>query len=311
VQPRDVMVAGLVAAVWGFNFVVIAVGVDEFPPLLFAVLRFVAAALPAVFFVGRPCVAWRWILLIGLTLAAGQYGLLFTAIHLGLPAGLASVLLQSQAAFTMALAVAVLGERVYLRQVVGLLVAFGGMALIAVDLGAGGSLLAFALCIGAAACWSVGNIGIRQARPANMLNLMVWISVVPPVPLLGLSLLLEGPRDAWTALRGIDAAGLGAIVYIAYLSTLVAFGLWAWLIGRYGAATVAPYSLLVPVLGLSSAAIVLDEPLTLPRIVAALLVVGGIGVASVRFRRGPRRPASAPPYVIQADRASSGEVART
>jgi O-acetylserine/cysteine efflux transporter len=310
-KPRDVLAAILVAAVWGFNFVVIAVGVDEFPPLLFAVLRFVAAALPAVFFVGRPCVAWRWILLIGLSLAAGQYGLLFTAIHLGLPAGLASVLLQAQAAFTMALAVAVLGERIHPRQVVGLLVASGGMVLIAVDLDAGGSLLAFALCIGAAACWSVGNVGIRQARPANMLNLMVWISVVPPVPLLGLSLLLEGPHEAWVALRGIDAAGLGAIVYIAYLSTLVAFGLWAWLIGRYGAAMVAPYSLLVPIFGLSSTAIVLDEQLTLPRIVAALLVVGGIGIASVRFRRGTKRPASAPSSVIEADRPSAGEVART
>jgi O-acetylserine/cysteine efflux transporter len=264
------------------------VGVDAFPPVLFAAIRFTVAAIPAVFFVGRPCVRWRWIVLIGLSLGAGQYALLFTAIHLGMPAGLSSVVLQTQAVFTIAIAAATLGERVTVRQLVGLVVAFAGILLVGLDLDQSSPLPAFLLCLVAAACWGLGNVGIRKARPSNMLNLMVWISVVPPVPLFLLSLALEGPRADLAAITHVDTAGLGAIVYIAYLSTLLAFGLWGWLIRTYDASLVAPYSLLVPIFSLSATAVFLNERLTPVRLLAAVLVVGGIAVASLRLRRPSR-----------------------
>lgn len=290
-RPRHILVATLVAAIWGFNFVTIAVGVDAFPPLLFAALRFACAFFPAVLFVGRPCVSWRWLLTIGLTLGAGQYATLFVAVHLGLPSGLSSVVLQSQALFTIAIAAATLGERVTRRQVLGLLVAVAGMVAIGVTLGEGSPLPAFLLCVAAAASWSVGNVAIRAARPPNTLNLMVWISAFPPLPLLGLSLLFEGPGAATDAFGRLDLAGLGSLAYIAYAATLCGFGLWGWLMQRYDAGVVAPYSLLVPVFSLTATAVFLRERMSPAQIGAAVLVIAGVAIASLRPGRRAPEPA--------------------
>lgn len=282
---RHVALATAVMALWGFNFVVIDVGLNSFPPLLFAALRFVVAAIPAVFFVGLPCVSWWWIIVIALPLGVGQFGLLFTGMQLGLPAGLASLVLQSQAVFTLLLAAALLHERIRGAQAAGLLLAFAGIAVAGFDLGQTSPLLAFCLGIGAAAMWGVANVAIRKARPPDTFNLIVWISVVPPVPLFALSLLTEGPTANLEAIRDISLGGLGALAYISYLSTVVGFGVWGWLLRRYDAGVVAPYSLLVPIFGLSSAALVLDERFGPMRMIAAALIIGGVALVSTRRRR--------------------------
>ncbi|MBM7784077.1 EamA family transporter [Tenggerimyces flavus] len=293
-RPRHVLLALIVAAIWGFNFVVIDVGVNEFPPLLFAALRFAVVAIPAVFFVGMPKVQWRWILLISVGVCAGQFGLLFTAIHAGMPAGLASLVLQAQAIFTLVLGSIFLGERIQLRQVLGLAIAFGGIALVGFDLGQGSPLVAFALCIGAAAAWAVGNVGIRKARATNILNMWVWVSLLAPVPLLALSLVFEGPRADLEALRNLSLPGIASLAYIAYISTLVGYGIWGVLMRRYNAGVVAAYALLVPIFGLSSAAVFLDERITPTRIVAGVLIVGGVALTSLRLRRKKAEPVTEP-----------------
>jgi O-acetylserine/cysteine efflux transporter len=299
-KPRHVAIAVVIAAIWGLNFVVIDVGLASLPPLLFAGVRFVAAAFPAVLFVRRPAIPWRWFALTGLPLGVGQFGLLFIGMHIGMPAGLSSLVLQTQALFTAMFAAVMLRERPRRTQLAGMVVAFGGISLIGLSLGQGSPLLAFALCVGAAGMWGLANIGLRRAQPPDAFAFVVWVSLVPPLPLLALSVIFEGPRTDLHALAHVSAGGVGALFYVAYVSTLVGFGAWGWLMRRYDAGQVAMYSLLVPPFGMSSAALFLGERITVTDAVAALLIVGGVGLGSVRRRRTAARPESLPqPAVVR------------
>ena len=208
---RDILIATVVAAVWGLNFVVIEVGLRELPPLLFAALRFTLVAFPAVLLVGRPRVPARLVVLVGLFLGVGQFGLLFVGMDLGVPAGLASLVLQCQAMFTLGLAAMVLGERPTARQLAGCAVAFSGIALIATGRAGGVSLAGLALCVAAAASWGASNVTTRIARPPDALALLVWASLVPPLPLAALSLTFEGPHAIGDAFAGVGAAGVFAL----------------------------------------------------------------------------------------------------
>ncbi len=309
--------AVLVAAVWGVNFVVIELGLGHFPPLLFSALRFLVAALPAVFFVGRPKVAWKWIIGVGLALGVAKFGLLFIGMDRGMPAGLSSLVLQIQAVFTAVFAAVVLSERPGRMRVLGMAVALGGIALAAVDEGTSGPLLAFLLVIAAAACWGVSNVLTRKASPPDALNFMIWVSTVPVLPLLALSLLFEGPDADLAALRALDWSGAGTIVYVAWGATVFGFGAWGFLLRRYPASAVAPYSLLVPVFGMSSAALLLDESVSPLRWGAAVLLVGGVALTSLSRATAPgaRAPAPAvaagpPPPDASASRTPSSATSR-
>ncbi|MFJ7944182.1 EamA family transporter [Streptomyces sp. NPDC096354] len=287
-RPLHIALAALVAAVWGVNFVVIEVGLGHFPPLLFSALRFLVAALPAVFFVGRPKVAWKWIVGVGLVLGVAKFGLLFIGMDRGMPAGLSSLVLQVQAVFTALFAALALGERPGRGRVLGMAVALAGIGVAAVDEGASGPVLAFVLVIAAAACWGVSNVLTRKAAPPDSLNFMVWVSTVPVLPLLGLSLLFEGwDRDA-DALAALDWSGVGIIVYVAWITTVFGFGAWGFLLRHHPASSVAPFTLLVPVFGMSFAALLLDESVSPLRWCAAALLVGGVALTSLAGTRRPR-----------------------
>ncbi|WP_344529004.1 EamA family transporter [Streptomyces rectiviolaceus] len=286
-RPAHVLLAVLVAAVWGVNFVVIEVGLDHFPPLLFSALRFLVAALPAVFFVGPPKVAWKWIVGVGLVLGVAKFGLLFIGMDAGMPAGMSSLVLQIQAVFTALFAFVALGERPGRVRLSGMLIALAGIGVAAVDEGEAGPLTAFALLIGAAACWGASNVLTRKASPPDALNFMVWVSTVPVLPLLGLSLLFEGPTADLDALSSLDLQGVGIIVYVAWITTVFGFGAWGYLLRRHPASTVAPFSLLVPVFGMSAAGLVLDESVSTLGWCAAALLVVGVGLTSLAgVRRG-------------------------
>ncbi|MFE6407724.1 EamA family transporter [Streptomyces sp. NPDC057837] len=293
-RPAHLTLAVLVAAVWGVNFTVIEIGLDHFPPLLFSALRFLTAALPAVFFVGRPKVAWKWIVAVGLVLGVAKFGLLFVGMDAGMPAGLSSLVLQIQAVFTAAVAALALGERPSRIRLLGMLVALSGIAVAAVDEGASGPLGAFALVVAAAACWGASNVLTRRAAPADSLNFMVWVSTVPVLPLLALSLLVEGPDRDLAALRALDWQGAGTVVYVAWITTVFGFGVWGFLLRHHPASTVAPFSLLVPVFGMSSAALFLGEEVSPLRWCAAALLVGGVALTSLPSRRTPPTPATGP-----------------
>ncbi|MFJ1650153.1 EamA family transporter [Streptomyces sp. NPDC088337] len=310
-RPAHVLLAVLVAAVWGVNFTVIEVGLGHFPPLLFSALRFLAAAVPAVFLVGRPKVAWKWIVAVGLVLGVAKFGLLFVGMDAGMPAGLSSLVLQIQAVFTALFAFLALGERPSGIRVLGMGVALAGIGVAAVDEGAAGPVGAFALVVAAAACWGVSNVLTRKAAPPDALNFMVWVSTVPVLPLLGLSLLLEGPSRDLAALRALDWQGAGTVLYVAWITTVFGFGAWGLLLRRHPASTVAPFSLLVPVFGMSAAALFLGESVSPLRWCAAALLVGGVALTSVTpgRRREPSPDPAPEPAAAHTDVLAAAEPA--
>jgi O-acetylserine/cysteine efflux transporter len=265
-----------VAALWGVNFVVIRVGLGDFPPLLLAALRFVVAALP-VFFLPRPPLPWIKLTAVGLALFVGQFGFLFSGMANGMPAGLASVTLQSQAFFTVVIATLIYGERPNRRQWGGIGVALAGLAVIGATAGTDGfTLQGLVLVIAAALSWAIGNVLLRSCPKMEMLPAMVWLSLVPPLPLFGLSLLIEGPHAITLALMSVSWAGIGSIAYLAVVATLIGFGIWGQLIKQYPVSTVAPFSLLVPIFGTLAAALLLGERFSAQRLCGMVLVVAGL-----------------------------------
>ena len=289
---RSVALVVLVAAVWGVNFVVIHVGLDHFPPLLFNALRFTCMAVPAIFLVGRPRIAWRYVLGFGFLLGVVKFGLLFVSLDLGMPAGLASLLLQLQVIFTIVFAGFLLRERPRRQQMAGAAVAFAGLAVIGIDRAAAAPALPFLLVLAAAAAWGVTNVITRVAQPPDPLAMLVWASLVPPLPLLGLSLLFEGPAEIGDALAGIDAEAIAALVFVAGVSGLFGFAVWTTLLKRHSAASVTPFALLVPVFGIASAAVALGERPSALELGGAVLICAGLA-ATLLPARGRARVAAA------------------
>jgi O-acetylserine/cysteine efflux transporter len=283
-KPRDLLLALAVVVAWGVNFVVIEVGLENFPPLLFSALRFFLAAVPAIFVLGRPRVAWRYVIAVGLALGVAKFGLLFIAMDRGVPAGLSSLVLQSQVIFTVLFAIVVLRERPRRTQLLGILIACAGMVLIMLDRGLSAPLGALSLVIAAGACWGVSNTVTRHARPQDTLRFMVWVSAVAVVPLLLLSLLTEGPQADVDALGSIDLTGIGALGYLAFVATLFGFGVWGYLLRQYDASTVAPFSLLVPVVGMGAAWLLRGEAIGVQQAIAAVLIIGGMACTVIRRR---------------------------
>ena len=262
----DWLSALIVIVVWGLNFVVMKWGLATVSPLLLCALRFMAASLPFLLFVRPPKnLSWGLLAAYGLVQGVGQFGLLFTGMKLGMPAGMASVVLQTQAFITMLMAAVLLGEKPQRWQWIGLTIAIAGLVLIGAAHGDGASqmtLLGFLFTVGAAAMWASSNLLTRMAAKQGTyepVSFIVWTSLFPIIPLLLLSLWLDGAAQMVQQLQAVGLRELGVIAYLALLSTLLGYGLWTRLLQRYAASTVAPLSLLVPVIGLLSAMLLLGE----------------------------------------------------
>jgi O-acetylserine/cysteine efflux transporter len=286
-----IALAVLIAAIWGFNFVVIRLGLDAFPPLLFNGLRFAVASLPFLLFFRSPGVPWRWVIGVGLVLGVMKFSLLFLAMAWGMPAGLASVVMQAQALFSVVFAALLLGERPRRMQWFGLSIAAGGLAVIATDMDGHVGLIAFLTLIAAAACWGFANIMTRRAAAPKPLAFMIWVSAVPPLPMFGLSWIFEGPDAIAAAFAGIELRGAMAVLYIGLLSTTACFAGWSLLLRQHNASLVAPFTLLVPVFGLLSAWAVLDEMPSTIKLGGAALILLGLLVNAGLLRRLLQQPA--------------------
>ncbi len=275
-----------VIVAWGLNFVVMKWGLLTLSPLLLSALRFAGASLPLLLFVRRPAnLPWALLAAYGLVQGVGQFGLLFTGLKVGMPAGMASVVLQAQAFITVLMAAAWLHERPQPWQWWGMVIAALGLVFIGSAHGASMrdmTLTGFVLTLGSAAMWSLATLITRHAArhgDYDAVPFIVWSSVFPIVPLLALSAWLEGGVVAVQAqLLALGWRELGVVAYLAGASTLLGYGLWTQLLQRYSASTVGPLSMPVPVIGLLAAMLLLGERPTPLQWLGTLGVLAGMAL---------------------------------
>ncbi|KQT02599.1 EamA family transporter [Cellulomonas sp. Leaf395] len=295
---RDRLIAALVAVLWGLNFPAIHLSLEQFPPFFLVALRFALIAIPTVLLVRPPTAPWRWIGLYGLGFGVLQFVFLYLAMSTGMPAGLASLVLQSSAPFTVMLAGVFLRERITARQGAGILLAVAGLAGIAVHragLAGGATLMPVLLTLCGGLGWAIGNLGSRramQASPGEPFRLLLWMSVVPPLPMLALSLVVEGPAAIAGSFHGLTSTqgllALGGLLFTVVVATLVGSGLWTALMGRHPSSTVAPFSMLVPVVGIAASWLLLRERTSPTELACGALVLTGVLLGSMGRRREPR-----------------------
>ena len=278
--PKDLALGLLIIFAWGFNFVVIKWGLDDMSPMMLGGARFLILALVGSFFFKRPNTPLKWCVLYALSLNFGQFALLFSAMTFGMPAGLASLVLQSQAIFTLIFSVLLLKEYVRPYQILAIGVASAGLGVI----GAAGedtsmTVLGFALTLAAASSWALGNIttkAIIQKGYDASLSLIVWSCWIAPIPFFICAYFVDGPSSMWADIIHIDFKTLATLAYLSVFATLGGYGLWSYLMSRYPAGTVAPLSLGVPVVGLTTSAIVLNEQISHQQWVGIAIVLVGL-----------------------------------
>lgn len=285
-NPRHIALALAVVVIWGVNFVAISHALDGFPPILLAALRFALTGTAALFFPRPKEVRWFWIAGISTFMFFGQYVLLFTSMADGMPDGLASLVLQSQAPFTVLAAALLLGEKTGPRQAAGIAAAVAGLVVIGAGRGGNVPLSSLLLAIAAGASWALGSICNRKAGAVNGFALMVWASLYAAPPLFLTSLLSEGPHRIGHAFAHLHAGPVLGLLYVVLLSTFVGMGAWVVLITKYPASAVAPYTLGVPPVGILAALIANGERMTALEVAGSLVVLAGL-VAIVSPRRSP------------------------
>ena len=297
-STRQWLMALCIITIWGLNFVVIKVGLSGgVPPFLLGCLRFVLVFFPAVLWVPRPRLDWRWLLAYGLTINLGQFALLFWAMSVGMPAGLASLVLQAQVLFTLGLSVLLWRERLHAVNVAGLLIAIGGLWMLGMQsltnapASSQMTLAGLLLTLGAAFSWACGNVinkHMMNRRPADgrpasggasdLLGVVVWSAAVPILPFALLAWWFEGPQRLTAVWTNLHWGTVLAVAYLAYAATILGYTLWGTLLTRLPTSTVAPLTLLVPVVGLSSAWLLLGEQLSALQMAGAATILTGLGV---------------------------------
>ncbi|MBW9109528.1 EamA family transporter [Microbacterium ureisolvens] len=284
---RDMVLAAAVASFWGFNFVVIDWGMTGVPPLLFVAIRFLVVAL-AVFVVPRPRTSWRTVLGVGLFMSLGQFGLLYTSMALGLQPGLAALVLQAQAVFTILIAAAALRERPTAPQIAGVAIGVVGLAIVAAGRGGDAPALAVALALAAAFSWGIGNVISRRAGSVSgpgrlgSLSLTVWSALVVPIPALMLSFVVEGPTAIAAGIAAFGWQSALSTLYTSVLCTIIGYSIWNGLLARNPSAAVVPWVLLAPVVAMTSAALLLGQVPTPAELIGGILLVGGVLVTGLR-----------------------------
>lgn len=286
---RDRLLACFVAVCWGVNFPATELALQHFPPLFMVALRFGLVSLPALLLVPRPAVQLRWLIGVGLGIGILQFAFLYLGMAAGMPSGLASLVLQASAPFTVLIAGVWLHERLSVRQFAGVAIAVAGLAVIAVHRSQTAPWLPVVLTLCGALGWAIGNVCSRQAKAPNALHLTLWSATVPPIPMLALALGVEGPQRIGRSLATVFTvqalpADLG-LLYVVVVATLVGYGIWNSLLARHPSNVVAPFSMLVPVVGVLSSWIAFGEVLDAAELIAGALVVLGVLFASGRVPR--------------------------
>ncbi|MEB0077903.1 EamA family transporter [Pseudomonas sp. CCI3.2] len=281
---KDALLALLVVIVWGLNFVVIKIGLHDMPPFLLAGLRFSLVAIPAVFFVRRPSVPLRWMFAYGIFISFGQFAFLFLAIKMGMPAGIASLVIQTQAFFTMILGSLLLTEKLKFHHLVGMLVASVGIGMLAkggmeASEGSSITLSTLLLTLGAALSWAFGNITnkiIVRNSDISLFSLVVWSALIPIIPFFGCSWIFEGSGTISESLAVLSGQTILSLIYLALFATVFGYAVWGYLLKKYETWRIAPLSLLVPIVGIVAANLILGESLSMLQVAGAVIVLIGL-----------------------------------
>lgn len=296
-KRKDLILALLVVIVWGVNFTVIKLGLSGVPSMLLVALRYLFTALPAIFFIKKPKLEWKYIILYGFIVGVAQFACLFYAMEIGMPASLASIIVQIQAFISPLLGLIILKEKLKLKQVIGILIAALGLFFIGRAAGVNGissvPIAPLILTIFAAVFWSASSIIARscsersaaKGEKLDMLGLVVWSSLVPPIPILGFALLLDTPKTLINAVTNLNMVSIFAVLYLAFASTLFGYGVWSNLLAKYPISKIAPLSLLVPITGLLTARIVLSEKLLQTQWIGASIILFGLIITNIDFRQ--------------------------
>ncbi|MFA9422411.1 MAG: EamA family transporter [Sedimentibacter sp.] len=295
-KKKDIMLALLTVLIWGVNFTVIKLGLSGVPSMLLVVLRYLATAFPAIFFIKKPKIEWKYIIIYGLFVGVLQFSSLFYAMELGMPAGLASIILQFQAFASPAFAFIFLKEKLKAKQIIGSLVAIGGLTIIAMETVSGGiseiPILAIILTIATPVFWAASNIIARVASDKaaangdklDMFGLVIWSALIPPIPILIFALMIDTPETLINAILNMNGMSIFAVFYLAFGATLFGYGVWGMLVAKYPMGKVAPITLLVPIIGLLTANIVLHEQLSSMQWIGASVILLGLLITNLNFK---------------------------
>lgn len=271
-----IFLISLVVLVWGLNFIAIKLGLSGFPPIFLCFLRMFFTCFPAIFFIKFPETSLRLVVLYGLFMFALPFSLLFLSLHTGFTPGFASLVLQMQTFFTVLLAIFLLGERLNGRQIGAMLLSFSGIGIAGLNINGTSTLSGFFMLLGAAFCWGIGNLSAKKIGKVNILALVIWGSLFTLPFLLSLSLLVEGSERILLSMKGLTFISAGSIAYIVYASTLFGYGVWSWMLSRYRLPTIAPFTLMVPIIALTSSALFTGEPIQSWKLCAAFLIITGL-----------------------------------
>ena len=292
--PRHTFLALLVVVIWGLNFLAIDIGLADVPPLVFLALRFILVAIPAIFFIKPPKIGWRNVLLIGAFLSLGQFALLYLSLSLGMPPGLASLLLQTQVVLSVIVSAILLRERPTKRQLTGIVVGMAGLAVVVVGHSYAAPWLPVVILLLAALSWAIGNVLSRRAKVASGLSLVVWSGLVVPIPSLALAMVVDSPAVVVDSLAHLSVAAILSTVYTAVAASLIGYGIWNTLLSKYPTSAVVPFTLLVPVVGIIAAWIVVNEQPSLTEMLGGAVMLAGLAIAVIVRAPWRARPIAEP-----------------
>ena len=294
-KRKDILLSILLVTLWGLNFTVIKLGLGGVPSMLLVALRYLFTAFPAIFFIKKPKTELKYIILYGLMVGVGQFSCLFYSMQIGMPAGIASIVLQIQAFISPVLAMIFLNEKINKKQIIGFLTAAVGLALIAAASAGDNTnkipVLAFVLLLCAPLFWAISNIVLRIAsdkaaakgEKLNTISMVVWSGLIPPIPMIGLALMLDTPETLVNVLKNLSGISIFAVIYLAFAATLTGYGIWSMLVSTYPMSIVAPIPLLVPVVALLSARIILSEKLSLMQWSGFIVILAGLVISNVNI----------------------------
>lgn len=280
-----ILLALLVVSIWGVNFVFVKLSLNEISPLLLLAVRFLLASVPAVLFIKRPAMPFKTLALYGLFMFVMQFTFVFFGIRIGMTPGMASLIMQVQVFFSMFLAAFLLSEVPSIWQIVGALVSFTGIGLVAMHFDNNISLPGFLLILAAAAAWGIGNLITRKNNHVNMISLVIWANFIAFFPMLILTFVFEGTSNIVYSYHHITWLGITAVLYIVFASTWIGYGIWNWLLSRHPVGMVVPFTVLIPIVGIMSSVFILGESFQLWKLFSGLLVISGlcINILGTRF----------------------------